>query len=79
MLWVVRGPSLRQHQILTYMDGPHAVRVDRTEPCIIYSLDYIRFFHLHIIKYYLLDMLKIKRDINQQDLKMVDFHFVPFE
>ena len=28
------------------------------------------------IKYQLLDILKMKRDINQKDLKIVDLHFV---
>ena len=31
------------------------------------------------IKYDILNMLKIKCDINQQDLKTVDLHFVKFE
>ena len=30
-------------------------------------------------KYHVLNMLKIKCDINQQDLKRVDFHFVKSE
>ena len=40
--------------------------------------DYIRFFiffYLHI-KYHLLSMLEIKRDINGQYLKIVNIHFV---
>ena len=42
---------------------------------------YIRVFILyqHIIKYDILNMLKIKCDINQQDLKIVDLHFVKSE
>ena len=41
---------------------------------------YIRvfIFYKHI-KYHILNMLKIKCDINQQDLKRVDRHFVRFE
>ena len=41
---------------------------------------YIRvfIFYQHI-KYHLLDMLKIKCDINQQYLKTVDLHFVKSE
>ena len=41
---------------------------------------YIRFliFYQHI-KYHILNMLKIKCDINQQDLKTVDLHFVKSE
>ena len=35
-------------------------------------------FYYHI-KYHLLDMLKIKCDINQQYLKTVDLHFVKTE
>ena len=35
-------------------------------------------FYYHI-KYQLLNMLKIKRDINQQDVKIVYFHFVKSE
>ena len=31
------------------------------------------------IKYHILNMLKIKCDINQQDLKRVDLYFVKFE
>ena len=31
------------------------------------------------IKYHILNMLKIKCDINQQDLKRVDLHFVKSE
>ena len=31
------------------------------------------------IKYHILNMLKIKGGINQQDLKRVDFHFVKCE
>ena len=42
---------------------------------------YIRvfIFYSHIIKYHILNMLKIKCDINQQDLKRVDLHFVKSE
>ena len=42
---------------------------------------YIRvfIFYQHIIKYQLLNKLKIKCDINQQYLKTVDFHFVKSE
>ena len=42
--------------------------------------EYIRvfIFYLHI-KYGILNMLKIKCDINQQDLKGVDLHFVKSE
>ena len=36
------------------------------------------FFYQHI-QYHILDMLKIKCDINQQDLKRVDLHFVKSE
>ena len=41
---------------------------------------YIRvfIFYQHI-KYHLLNMFKIKCDINQQDLKTVDLHFVKSE
>ena len=41
---------------------------------------YIRvfIFYWHI-KYHLLNTVKIKCDINQQDLKTVDLHFVKFE
>ena len=44
------------------------------------SAAYIRIliFYLHI-KYHLLNMLKIKWDINQQYLKTVDLHFVKSE
>ena len=35
-------------------------------------------FYKHI-KYHNLDMLKIKYDIHQQDLKRVDLHFVKSE
>ena len=35
-------------------------------------------FYQHI-KYHILNMLKIKCDINQQDLKIVDLHFVKSE
>ena len=35
-------------------------------------------FYNHI-KYHILNMLKIKCDINQQDLKRVDLHFVKSE
>ena len=35
-------------------------------------------FYQHI-KYHILNMLKIKCDINQQNLKRVDLHFVKFE
>ena len=37
-----------------------------------YILGFIFYQH---IKYHILNMLKIKCDINQQDLKRVDFHF----
>ena len=38
---------------------------------------YIRFFIVYWhIKYHILNMLNIKCDINQQDLKRVDLHFV---
>ena len=41
---------------------------------------YIRvFIFYHHIKYHLLNMLKIKCDINQQYLKTVDLHFVKSE
>ena len=36
------------------------------------------FFYKHIT-YQLLNLLKIKRDINQQDLKLADLHFVKSE
>ena len=38
-----------------------------------YIRDFIFYYH---IKYHILNMLKIKRDINQQDLRRVDLHFV---
>ena len=38
---------------------------------------YIRVFIFYqSIKYHILNMVKIKCDVNQQDLKRVDFHFV---
>ena len=39
--------------------------------------DYIRGFHILLAHcyYQISNMLKIKRDINQQDLKIVDLHF----
>ena len=41
---------------------------------------YIRVFIFYYhIKYHLLNMLKIKCDINQQYLKTVDLHFVESE
>ena len=41
---------------------------------------YIRVFIFYqYFKYHNLNMLKIKCDINQQDLKRVDFHFVKSE
>ena len=40
--------------------------------------NFILFFNWHF-KYQFLKMLKIKRDINQQDFKIVDLHFVKFE
>ena len=41
---------------------------------------YIRVFIFYEhIKYHILNMLKIKCDINQQDLKRVDLHFVKSE
>ena len=41
---------------------------------------YIRVFICYYhIKYHILIMLKIKCDINQQDLKKVDLHFVKSE
>ena len=41
---------------------------------------YIRVFIFYqYIKYHILNMLKIKCDINQQDLKRVDLHFVKSE
>ena len=41
---------------------------------------YIRVFIFYQnIKYNILNMLKIKCDINQQDLKRVDLHFVKSE
>ena len=42
--------------------------------CHIYSV----FFYQHL-KYHILNMFKIKGDINQQDLKRVDLHFVKSE
>ena len=42
--------------------------------------DNIRFFIFYYhLKYQLLNMLKIKHIINQQDLKIVHFHFVKSE
>ena len=39
--------------------------------------DYIRvFIFISTYKYHLLNMLKIKCDINQPDLKIVDLHFI---
>ena len=44
------------------------------------SAAYIRVFLFYwYIKYHILNMLKIKCDINQQDLKRVDLHFVKSE
>ena len=41
---------------------------------------YIRVFIFYYhIKYHILNILKIKCDINQQDLKRVDLHFVKSE
>ena len=41
---------------------------------------YIRVFVFYKhIKYHILNMLKIKCDINQKDLKRVDLHFVKSE
>ena len=41
---------------------------------------YIRVFIFYEhIKYHILNMFKIKCDINQQDLKRVDLHFVKSE
>ena len=41
---------------------------------------YIRVFIFYShIKYHVLNMVKIKCDINQQDLKRVDLHFVKSE
>ena len=37
------------------------------------------FIFYYNIKYHILNMLKIKCDINQQDLKRVDLHFVKSE
>ena len=37
---------------------------------------FISYYH---IKYHILNMVKIKCDINQQDLKRVDLHFVKYE
>ena len=42
----------------------------------------VDFHFLHFLKhitYHLLNILKIKSDINQQDLKFVDLHFVNSE
>ena len=33
----------------------------------------------HYSKYQLLNMFKMKRDISQQDLEIVDLHFVKFD
>ena len=42
--------------------------------------EYIRvLIFYYLIKYHLLNIVKIKYDINQQDLKRVDLHFVKFE
>ena len=41
---------------------------------------YIRVFIFYkVIKNHILNMLKIKCDINQQDLKRIDLHFVKSE
>ena len=41
---------------------------------------YIRdFIFISTFKYHILNVLKIKCDINQQDLKRVDLHFVKSE
>ena len=40
---------------------------------------YIRVFSFQHNKYHILNMLKIKCDINQQDLKRFDLHFVKSE
>ena len=49
---------------LTLSAGPHYIQV--------------LFFYYHI-KYNLLNMLRIKRHINKQDLKIVALHFVNSE
>ena len=42
--------------------------------------EYIRFFIFYYhIEYQLLNILKIKCDINQQNLKIVNLYFVKFE
>ena len=43
---------------------------------VVYILVFMFYQH---IKYHILNMLKIKCDINQQDLKRVDLHFVTSE
>ena len=44
------------------------------------GVDYIRVFIFYWdIKYQILNMLKIKCDMNQQDLKRVDLYFVKSE
>ena len=41
------------------------------------GLEYIRVFHFLLShKVSLSNMLQIKRDVNQKDLKIVNFHFV---
>ena len=44
--------------------------------CAAYTRVFIFYQH---IKYHIFNMLKIKCDINQQDLKRVDLHFVKSE
>ena len=74
---------------MVYNSLTHVVRTKRHARSTGYSIKfnpltagaaYIRvyIFYQHI-KYHILNMVKIKCDINQQDLKKIDLHFVKSE
>ena len=61
-------PDLLQTGYIDSMTG----NLNSLTACAAYIRVFIFYEH---IKYRILNMLKIKRDINQQDLKRVDCHF----
>ena len=62
--------------VITEQCNMYIINVINLNP-LVTGAAYIRFFIFYEhIKYHILNMLKIKCDINQQDLKRVDLHFV---
>ena len=72
MIWAEK----RAWKIFSFDMGTHDFMINPLTAGAAYIRVFIFYYH---IKYHLLNMLKIKCDINQQYLKTVDLHIVKSE